>query len=124
MVKKLDYNISDQRRREIEQFSTTADFKDYCDTIYMSFFKSYKKQWKNKSEIPDESKSDFWSELVDDAAARAWVGTPDAINLNTEAERIVLGKLIDDYFRSNEFQMKIKQLKINWKKEIVKKDFV
>jgi hypothetical protein len=123
-MEKMDYNISDQRRQEIEQFSTTADFKDYCDTIYMSFFKLYKNQWKNKSDIPDESNSDFWSELEDDAAAKAWVSTPGAINLNTEGERMVFGKLIDDYFRSNEFQMKIKQLKINWKKEIINKDFV
>lgn len=116
--------VSYQRRREIEQFSTTADFKDYCDTIYMTFFKSYKKQWKNKSDIPDESKSDFWSNLEEGAASRACVSTPGDINLNTEGERIVFGKLIDDYFRSNEFQMKIKQLKISWKKEIVNKDFV
>lgn len=116
-------NITLQREQEILDYTSTPEFVNYCDSIYMFFFKSYKKQWRDKTNIPSETNSDFWTELLDDAAARAWFPNSSDIQFENDEEQRFFGSLVDRYYKSDNFKLKIKKLKNEWKKQIISRDF-
>ena len=116
-------NITAQREQEILEYTSTPYFAQYCDSIYLFYFKTYKKQWKDKTNIPSETNSDFWTELFDDAASRALFPNSSDIEFENEEERRFFGLLVENYYKSDDFKMKIKKLKNEWKKEIINRDF-
>ena len=114
---------SPNRQIELTQIAKSDDFIDYCNTIYLTTFKWYKNQWGDKCSIPNETSSDFWNELYNDASSNLYAEEmPDEYAMD-ESEQQFMADLGDKYYQSEQFKLFIKQLKNKWKKELLKHDF-
>lgn len=114
---------SPNRQIELEQLAKSADFIDYCNTIYLTVFKWYKNQWGDKYSIPNETSSDFWQDALDDAISNIYAEEMPDEYAKTGDEHGFLAKLGHEYYQSEQFKLFIKQLKNKWKKELLKHDF-
>lgn len=119
-------SLSRKRKNEIKHMVDCSEsIKLRVNSIYRQKFKWFKSQW-HDANLPCEHQSDFWEDVLNDTQNEimAFFNTnlPE-IKTTSEENFAKLDCICEGYLKSNEFNLMVKQLKNDWKKELLVRDF-
>jgi hypothetical protein len=119
-------SLSRKRENEIKHMVDCSEsIKLRVNNIYRHNFRYFKSEWSDNS-VPCEHKSDFWEDVL-------YYTKHDIMNMfktnltqiKTKSEEYfaIWDCICEGYLKSDEFGLVIKQLKNDWKKELLVHDF-
>ena len=118
--------LTKQRENEIKHLlDCSKSIKLRINNMYRHNFKILKSQWHDNS-VPCEHKSDFWEDLLENTQneilAIFELNLPE-IKTTSEENFAKYECICEGYLKSNEFNLMVKQIKNDWKKELIVRDF-
>jgi hypothetical protein len=119
-------SLSRKRKNEIKTMvDCSKTIKRRVNSVYHKNLKNFKSQW-HDANLPSEHQSDFWKDVLEDTQNEimAFFNTNLPEIKTTSEENFAIYKCICEcYLKSDEFGLVIKQLKNDWKKELIVRDF-
>lgn len=118
--------LSRKRKNKIKHIvDCSKSIKLRVNSIYRQKFKWFKSQW-NDNSIPCENQSDFWEDVLNETKDEIMpffnTNLPE-IKTTSEENFAKYECICEGYLKSDEFSLVIKQLKNDWKKELIVLDF-
>ena len=118
--------LSKQRENEIKTMvDCSKTIKRRVNSDYHKNLKMFKSQW-HDANLPGEHQSDFWKDVLEETQNEimAFFNTNLPEIKTTSEENFAIHICIcEGYLKSNEFNLMVKQIKNDWKKELIVNDF-